>query len=259
MQNNTILITQSNNIATLSINRPTALNALNKEVFNELEAFFTEGYKNIENLKGVIVTGVGEKAFAAGADIKEFIELQNADNPINTSKRGQDVFFLIENFHKPVIALVNGFALGGGCELAMACHLRIAMPAAKFGQPEVNLGLIPGYGGTQRLPQLVGRAKAIELLITADMVNADEAMAIGLVNYVLEPGAALEKCIKIIEKSSTKGPFAVAKCIEMVNIFSNGVDGFKAEYEEFDTMLKSEECKEGVQAFIEKRKANFSA
>lgn len=258
MSNQEILQTNNDGIVTLTINRPTALNALNKEVFNQLEAFFQEGYKAIDGLKGVIIAGAGDKAFVAGADIKEFLEIRAAVDPPNSSKRGQDVFFLIENFHKPVIALVNGFALGGGCELAMACHMRIATPSAKFGQPEVNLGLIPGYGGTQRLPQLIGKAKAIELLLTGDMIDANEAARLGLVNYVLDKEEAIAKCTKILSKISTKGPISVAKCIEMVNVhYHEPSQGYIAEHNLFKELLESKECEEGVDAFIEKRKPNF--
>ena len=173
-------------IALLTLNRPKALNAINQSVMEALNDWFSNGYKKYDGLKGVIITGSGDKAFVAGADIKGFTEL-TAEEGTFLSKYGQDTYFLIERFHVPVIAAVNGFALGGGCELAMACHMRIASKYAKFGQPEVNLGLIPGYGGTQRLAQLVGKGKAIELTLTADMIKADEARSLGLVNHVVEP------------------------------------------------------------------------
>ena len=173
---------------------------------------------------------------------------------------GQEVFELMEKFPKPIIAAVNGFALGGGCELAMACHMRIAGPRAKFGQPEVNLGIIPGYGGTQRLPQLIGRGRALELLMTADMIGADEAYRIGLVNHIVPAGEEVKKAKAIIEKIATKGPIAVAKIVECVDAHYNGVrDGFALEVEEFGNIADStEDFKEGTSAFVEKRKANFT-
>ncbi len=249
-----ILIDYKNQIAYLTINRPKALNALNKDIFDELKAFFKEGYQEYDDLAGVIITGSGDKAFAAGADIKEFLPLMEQDNPPNLSKRGQDIFFLIERFHKPVIALVNGFALGGGLELAMSCHIRIATPNAKFGLPETNLGLIPGYGGTIRLASLIGKARATELMITAGMIDAATAEKFGLASYVLEAEEAIAKAEKIISTSSTKGPTAVAKCLEQV--FHPKSD-YISEHEYFTVLLQSEECREGVSAFLEKRKPNF--
>ena len=176
----TLLVENRNGVVILTINRPDALNALNKFVFNDLRSFFATGAATIPNLAGVVITG--DKAFAAGADIKEFAGL-DANAGAMLSQRGQDIFRLIETFHKPVIAAIQGFALGGGCELAMACHLRIAGEKARFGQPEVNLGLIPGYGATQRLPQLIGKAKALELLLTGDMINAEEALRYEIIGF----------------------------------------------------------------------------
>jgi len=252
-----ILVAESEGIVTLTINRPKALNALNKGVFDDLSDFFSSGYEEYKPLKGVIITGAGEKAFVAGADIKEFLEL-DAEQAIHLSKRGQDIFFKIEQFHKPVIALVNGFALGGGCELAMACHMRIASQRAKFGQPEVNLGLIPGYGGTQRLPQLVGKAKAMEMILTGDMIDANEAYRLGLVNYVCDGEELLDKAMTIINKIATKGPTSIAQSIATINAsYDKKVDGYESEHKTFGAMMVSEETKEGVSAFIEKRKANF--
>lgn len=252
-----ILVVESDGIVTLTINRPKALNALNKGVFDDLLGFFSSGYEEFKALKGVIVTGSGEKAFVAGADIKEFLEL-DAEQAIKLSKRGQDIFFKIERFHKPVIAVVNGFALGGGCELAMACHMRIASERAKFGQPEVNLGLIPGYGGTQRLPQLVGKAKAMEMILTGDIVDANEAYRLGLVNYVCAGDEMTDKANSLINKIATKGPTSVAQSIATINAsYDKNVDGYESEHKTFGTMMVSDETKEGVSAFIEKRKANF--
>lgn len=252
-----ILVEDIDGIIQLTINRPKALNALNKGVFDDLDAFFTEGYTDFNGMKGVIITGSGEKAFVAGADIKEFLSL-DAEAAIHLSKRGQDVFSTIERFHRPVIAVVNGFALGGGCELAMACHMRIAMENARFGQPEVNLGLIPGYGGTQRLPQLVGKAKAMEIILTGDMIDATEAHRLGLVNYVCSAEDAITKASSILNKIATKGPNAVTKSISTINAYyEKNTNGYESEHKTFGTMMTSDETKEGVTAFIEKRKANF--
>ncbi|MFT6333877.1 MAG: enoyl-CoA hydratase [Halioglobus sp.] len=255
--NDTVLITSNEGIVTVTINRPKALNAINADVMQALNDWFGKEYQSIEGLKGVIVTGSGEKAFVAGADIKGFTEL-TAESGSQVSKFGQDTYFLIENFHVPVIAAVNGFALGGGCELAMACHMRIASTDAKFGLPEVSLGLIPGYGGTQRLPQLVGKAKAMELTLTGGMVSSEEAQKIGLVNYCVEKEELINSCLAIFKKTKSKGPLAISKAITAINAYyNNEVDGYKTEYSTFGELLISDECKEGVKAFIEKRKANF--
>lgn len=255
--NDTILITIEDGIALLTINRPKALNAINKDVMQGLNDWFGEQYKAVNGLKGVVITGSGEKAFVAGADIKGFTTL-NKEEGQELSKFGQDTYFLIENFHVPVVAAVNGFALGGGCELAMACHLRIASEGAKFGLPEVNLGLIPGYGGTQRLPQLIGKAKAMELTLTGDIIGAVEALQLGLVNHVVPQEELMEKCKSILAKTARKGPISIAKAIRAINAYyENGKDGYAIEYETFGELLDSDECREGVQAFIEKRSPNF--
>ena len=256
MNNALVLAEHKDGFYTLTINRPESLNALNKGVFDALEAFFT-AHEGDREMKGVIITGSGSKAFVAGADIKEFASLDAAGGSA-LSKRGQDVFFLIERFHVPVIAAVNGFALGGGCELAMSCHIRVAGAHAKFGQPEVNLGLVPGYGGSQRLIQLVGKGKALEMLLTADMIGADEALRLGLVTHVTESGQEAAKAMEILQKIATKGPLAVQQTIHLVNAYyDKTVDGFKEEYENFGQTIGSEESKEGAAAFIEKRKAVF--
>jgi enoyl-CoA hydratase len=210
------------------------------------------------DLKGIIITGAGEKAFVAGADISEFSGI-NMENAKALAQRGQDIFFLIEHTAIPVIAVVNGFALGGGCELSMACHLRIATPNAKFGQPEVNLGIIAGYGGTQRLIQYIGKAKALELHLTADMIDAQTALNLGLLNYIeADKTAALEKAKSIIQKIATKGPVAIAKVIECTNAYyKDGVDGFDYEVNAFASLFHTEDVKEGVSAFLEKRKPEF--
>jgi len=253
-----VQISLENGIATLTISREKALNALNTQTMLELRQFFGEEGPKIEGLKGVILTGAGEKAFVAGADITEFSGLSAAEG-MAFAQRGQDIFFLIERFPRPVVAAVNGFALGGGCELAMACHLRVAGERAKFGQPEVNLGLIPGYGGTQRLIQLIGKTKATELLMTADMIGAEEALRLGLVNCVVAPGEEIQKAREILEKIATKAPFAISKIIETVNAyFEDGIDGFEREVDAFGECCGTADFIEGATAFVEKRKANFT-
>jgi len=244
-------------ILLVTLNREKALNALNKQTMFEIRYLFEAYATGLEGLKGIILTGAGTKAFVAGADIKEFMSL-DAEAATAMSKNGQDIFFLIENFPKPVIAAVNGFALGGGCELAMACHLRIAGEKARFGQPEVNLGLIAGYGGTQRLTQLVGKAKSMELHLTGDMIGAEEAHRLGLVNHVVPQGEEVSKAKEIIQKIGAKAPLAVAKAIQCINAhFNEGKQAYKREYEGFGALIETEDIKEGVAAFLEKRTADF--
>ena len=246
----------TNGIFTITINRPDKLNALNKTVFDELDAAMDEVYSNTA-IQSVIITGGGAKAFVAGADITEFNSLSVAEAKA-MAKRGQDVFFKIENAPKPVIAAVNGFALGGGCELAMACHFRIASVNAKFGQPEVNLGLVPGYGGTQRLTQLIGKGRAIELLISGAMIDANTALQYGLVNHAVPQEELLKKAISILETINSKAPIAVAKCISSANaVFDETKDGFAEEINAFGECFATDDMKEGTAAFLEKRKANF--
>ncbi len=250
-------IEHADGIAVVTISREKALNALNSQTMLELKHFFGQEGLEIKDLKGVILTGAGEKAFVAGADISEFKDLDAAQGAA-FARRGQDIFFTIERFPKPVVAAVNGFALGGGCELAMACHLRVAGERARFGQPEVNLGLIPGYGGTQRLVQYIGKGKALELLMTADMIDAAEALRLGLVNYMVPAGQELNRAKELIEKIATKAPVAVAKVIESVNAyFEAGKDGFAKEIEAFGDCCDTADFREGASAFIEKRKATF--
>jgi enoyl-CoA hydratase len=254
---NTLLTSIENNILTLTINRPDKLNALNNEVLTELNTALDEIEKNDE-IKSVIITGAGPKSFVAGADISEFVGLDKRQARA-LAKRGQDTFKRIETSSKPIIAAVNGFALGGGCELAMSCHFRIASDNAKFGQPEVNLGLIPGYGGTQRLVQLIGKGKAIELLISAAMVDAAEAKQLGLVNQVTTQDELLPAAKKILELINSKAPLAVAGCIRAANaVFDETADGFAAEIEEFATCFDTKDMIEGTSAFLEKRKPSFS-
>ncbi len=252
-----LAVENDSGIITLTVSREKAMNALNQQTMIELKSFFDRDFEQIQGLKGVVITGAGPKAFVAGADISEFLNL--AGNGEQMGQRGQDIFQLIERFHKPVIAAVNGFALGGGCELAMACHIRIASPNAKFGQPEVNLGIIPGYGGTQRLVQLIGKGRALELMMTADMIDATEGYRVGLVNHVVEEGLTVAKAKEIITKIATKAPFAIAKVIESVNAFFDpgGDAGFFTEVVEFGKCTKTADFKEGAAAFVEKRKANF--
>jgi len=255
--NDTILVENNENIVTLTINRPKALNAINASVMSGLNEWFSEKYKEENGLRGVIITGSGDKAFVAGADIKGLMNLEIKEG-MALSKYGQDTFSLIENFHVPVVAAVNGFALGGGCELAMACHIRIASNNAKFGLPEVTLGLIPGYGGTQRMAQLVGKGKAMELTLTGDMIDAEEASRLGLVNHTVTVEELMPKCFSILKKSSKKGSLAISKAIYAINAsFDKQKDGFEEEYKIFGELLSKEECREGVSAFIEKRKPNF--
>ncbi len=251
-----IIVENRDGIAILSINRPKALNALNAGVFTDLDAFFAM-IRTDKTVKAVIITGVGEKAFAAGADITEFLGMSVEDGS-NLSKKGMDTFAIIENFPKPVIAAVNGFSLGGGNELAMSCHFIVASEKARFGQPEVNLGLITGYGGTQRLTRYIGRAKALELLLTGDMIGADEAKSLGLVNHVVEHGQEVEKSVEILKKIISKSPYAISKMIEAVNAFSDKTkDGFEVEYNNFGKTIGSHDGQEGAKAFLEKRKPIF--
>jgi enoyl-CoA hydratase len=253
----TLLTLLENGIMTIVINRPDKLNALNKDVFTDLNNVLDEIEKE-PVIKSVIITGAGSKAFVAGADISEFGGL-NKKEAMALAKRGQDTFARIEHFSKPVVAAVNGFALGGGCELAMSCHFRVASENAKFGQPEVNLGLIPGYGGTQRLVQLIGKGKAMELLLSAQMIDAAEAKSLGLVNYVTTAETLLDHTKKILDIINSKAPLAVAGCIKAANaVFDESKDGYALEIEEFGNAFATEDMKEGVTAFLEKRKANFS-
>ncbi|WP_207496223.1 enoyl-CoA hydratase/isomerase family protein [Aridibaculum aurantiacum] len=252
----TLLTKLENNIFTITINRPDKLNALSKQVMNDLDEVMDEVYKN-DDIRSVIITGAGEKGFVAGADISEFVGL-SVDEGKNLAKRGLDIFFKIENCPKPVVAAVNGFALGGGCELAMACHFRIASENAKFGQPEVNLGLIPGYGGTQRLVQLIGKGGAIELLISGNIIDANTALQYGLVNAVVPQAELLAKATSILAVVNTKAPLAVAKCIEAANaVYKESVNGYDVEMSGFGNCFATEDVKEGTAAFLEKRKANF--
>jgi enoyl-CoA hydratase len=251
----TLLTALENGIFTVTINRPDKLNALNKDVFTDLDVMLKEVEQNAD-IRGIIITGAGQKAFVAGADISEFLGLHGSQG-MDLARRGQEIFSRIEGCTKPVIAAVNGFALGGGCELAMACHMRIASENAKFGQPEVNLGLIPGYGGTQRLVQLIGKGRALELLMTAGMIDAPTALQFGLVNHVVSQDQLLAKAIEILTVITSKAPLAISRCITAANAVYGQVNGYEVELESFGQCFDTEDMKEGTSAFLEKRKANF--
>lgn len=253
----TLLTTLEDGIFTITINRPDKLNAINKEVMSDLDHVFSEVEDN-EAIKGIILTGSGKKAFVAGADISEFNGLTHGEG-MDLARHGQDIFLRIETCSKPVIAAVNGFALGGGCELAMACHFRIASDNAKFGQPEVNLGLIPGYGGTQRLVQLIGKGRALELLMTGEMIDAATALQYGLVNHVTTNEEVVNKAKSILQVIISKAPFAINRCIWTANaVFDHTRNGFDDEIEAFGDCFKTDDMKEGAAAFLEKRKPVFT-
>src|SRR5258708_15350355 len=282
----TLLTDLNDHILTITINRPDKLNALNKTVIAELGEVVSEIYENKE-IRSAIITGAGPKAFVAGADISEFQGLSKEQGQA-LAKKGGDIFFRIAASPKPIVAAVNGFALGGGCELAMACHFRLCNPTARFGQPEVNLGLIPGYGGTQRLTQLVGKGKALELMLTGRMVEAAEALQLGLVNYITEPDELLAKTREILSIINQKAPIAISRIIECANLAAgdgatangaagaNGTAGWEAdpfggddpastddknirngflrEQVAFGECFATEDMQEGASAFLEKRK-----
>ena len=252
----TLLTTLQNGIYTITINRPDKLNAINNQVMTDINNAVQEVYDNNE-IRSAIITGAGPKAFVAGADISEFSGL-SVEAGKAVAQKGIDTFFKIENSPKPIVAAVNGFALGGGCELAMACHFRIASDNAKFGQPEVNLGLIPGYGGTQRLVQLIGKGRAIEMLISGNMIDAATALQYGLVNLVVAPAELLQKAISILTVINSKAPLAVAKCIEAANaVFNETKNGYNIELQGFADCFGTDDLKEGSTAFLEKRKPLF--
>ena len=252
-----ILVSQETNSATVTINRPTKLNALNKATIFELQHAFTSLEKNKE-IRVIILTGSGEKAFVAGADISEFAHFSESEGADLALQGQTGLFDLIENLSTPVIAAINGFALGGGLELAMSCHFRVASENAKMGLPEVTLGVIPGYGGTQRLPQLIGKGKAMEMILTAGMLNAEEAKTYGLVNYVLPQETLLDFCMEMGQKISKNSPVAIGYAIKAINAnYKEGVNGFKTEIEAFGKCFATADFKEGTTAFLEKRKPDF--
>jgi enoyl-CoA hydratase len=252
-----ILVTQTDSIAVVTINRPTKLNALNKATLHELHEAFKALAAN-KTVRVIILTGSGEKAFVAGADISEFADF-SVEQGRELAAQGQEmVFDFIQNLTTPVIAAINGFALGGGLELAMACHFRIASDNAKMGLPEVSLGVIPGYGGTQRLPQLVGKGRAIEMMLTANMLTGQEALACGLVNHVVPVDQLLALAQSLAEKIAKNSPVAIGHAIQAVNAnFDKEKNGYTAEIEAFGSCFGTADFKEGTTAFLEKRKPDF--
>lgn len=252
-----ILVDQVDAIAVVTINRPTKLNALNKATLGELHEAF-KALSADKNTRAIILTGAGEKAFVAGADIAEFADF-SVEQGRELAAQGQEtVFDFIQNLTTPVIAAVNGFALGGGLELAMSCHFRIASDNAKMGLPEVTLGVIPGYGGTQRLPQLIGKGRAMELILTANMLTAQEALACGLVNHVVPQENLLELAQTLAAKIAKNSPVAIGHAIHAVNAnYHKETNGFATEIASFGTCFGTADFKEGTTAFLEKRKPEF--
>jgi enoyl-CoA hydratase len=257
MEFKNLLIEQIEEILFITINRENKLNALNKAVLSELSEAISHAQHNI-NIGGIIITGAGEKSFVAGADISEFASFNLEEGRILAKSGQETVFNLIERSSKPVIAAINGFALGGGLELALACHIRIASENARLGLPEVSLGLIPGYGGTQRLTQLVGKGKAFELILTADMISATAALEIGLINHVYPSSTLMEEAKLIMNKILSRSPDAIKSAIIAINASSDStLNGFDVEIEQFGNCFKTENFHEGVNAFLDKRPAKF--
>lgn len=257
MELKNLIIEHEKRVATIFINRPEKLNALNSATILELH----ETLKSVEanpEVRVIIITGSGEKAFVAGADIAEFAHF-SAEEGAQLAAKGQEILFdFIENMKTPVIASINGFALGGGLELAMACHFRIASDNAKMGLPETSLGVIPGYGGTQRLPQLVGKGRAMEMIMTAGMITADDAYRLGLVNNVVPQADLYSTYMTIAQRIIKNSPIAISKAIEAVNAnYASGVNGYDVEIKGFGECFATEDFKEGTTAFLEKRKAEF--
>ena len=249
-------VIQSDSILVLTLNRPKALNALNKQLIGELHHFFVTELKSY-SCKGVVLTGSGDRAFAAGADIKEFTTM-DAQEMAALSALGHELMFAIENSPVPVIAAIEGYALGGGFEIALACHMRIGSEKARLGNPEVNLGIIPGYGATQRLPQLVGKGRSLEIMLTARMIHATEALDWGILNKVVAPGKTVSEAKELLQLIGSKGRNAVAKVIEVVATYYNkNSNGFQEEIKAFGELSATNEFKEGTQAFIENREAKF--
>ena len=247
----------NNKICYITINRPKFLNALNNTTITELSNVIKSINKDI-GVRCVIITGAEKKAFVAGADIKEFSSLNKKQGKLLSKRGHNNLFNLIENLEIPCIAAINGFALGGGLELAMASHIRIASRNAKMGLPEVSLGVIPGYGGTQRLAHLVGKGKAIEMIVTASMISAEEAKELGLINHICEEEELISTAEKIASKIKRNSPMAIGNAIKSINAsFIDGIDGFEVEKKEFGNCFGTVEFKEGTTAFMEKRKPNF--
>lgn len=252
-----ILSEIKNGVLVITINRPDKLNSLNRQTIEELHEVLVDA-ENESDIKAIIITGAGQKAFVAGADIAEFANYSVEQGRQLSSNGHFKIFNFIENYSKPIIAAVNGFALGGGLELAMACHIRVVSDNAKMGLPEVSLGVIPGYGGTQRLAQLVGKGKAFEMIVTADMITASDAYKWGLANYVTTQEEILNKCFEITSKIASKSPTAIKTAIKVINAgYNNSVNGYEVEIEEFGKSFGTGDFKEGVSAFLEKRKADF--
>ena len=253
-----ILVAIENGIGQITINRPSKLNALNVATIQELHNAFESLDQNYD-VRAIIITGEGEKAFVAGADISEFANF-SIEEGAQLAAQGQELLFdFVENLKTPTIAAINGFALGGGLELAMACHFRIASDNAKMGLPEVSLGVIPGYGGTQRLPQLIGKGRAMEMIMTAGMITAEEAFRAGLVNYVVPQAELLEFTKDIATRIMKNSPFAIGRAIKCVNAnFKDGINGYETEIRNFGKCFGTNDFKEGTTAFLEKRKPNFN-
>ncbi len=255
---NNLLIDDADSIRIITISRPQQLNALNRESIGELDEAFNDARAE-RKVRVVILTGSGQKAFVAGADIKEFANFSVEEGKALSAEGHRKLFDHVEQFEKPVIAAVNGFALGGGLELAMSCHFRIASDNARMGLPEVGLGVIPGYGGTQRLARLVGKGKAMEMILTAGMIKSDEALQWGLVNHVVPQEQLISTCHEIANKIMKNSPNALAAAIRAVNAgYETGVNGMEREIEEFGKCFGTVEFKEGTGAFLEKRAANFA-
>ncbi|NQV52414.1 MAG: enoyl-CoA hydratase/isomerase family protein [Flavobacteriales bacterium] len=252
-----LLVEQSDRIAQVTINRPDKLNALNISVIDDVSKCMRELDANPE-VRCIILTGAGDKAFVAGADISEFAGFTVEEGRNLSAEGHRKLFDLIEEMGTPVIAAINGFALGGGLELAMSCHMRVASDNARMGLPEVSLGVIPGYGGTQRLPRLVGKGRAMEMITTAQMIDANTALLGGLVNHVVASDALLEKCREIASKIARNSPTAIGYAIAAVNAGDEGgVDGFEEEIHLFGEAFGTDDFKEGTSAFLEKRKPDF--
>jgi enoyl-CoA hydratase len=252
-----LLIADADGIRTITINRPQQLNALNRETIAELDSALTDAEKD-SGVRVLIITGSGPKAFVAGADIKEFADFSVEQGQLLSAEGHKLLFDHVEHLNKPVIAAVNGFALGGGLELAMSCHIRVASDNARMGLPETSLGVIPGYGGTQRLARLVGKGKAMEMIFTAGMIKADEALQWGLVNHVVPQEELLAKCNELATAIMKNSPSALASAIRAVNAgYEPGANGMQREIEEFGTCFGTPDFKEGTSAFLEKRKAEF--
>lgn len=249
-----IIVEQDISTCIIIINREAKLNALNNDTLGELQQAVSRALED-KSIKGIILTGSGKKAFVAGADISEFLNL-NKDDARNLASYGHKVFNMIHMATKPIIAAINGFALGGGLELAMACHIRIAADSAKMGLPEVSLGIIPGYGGTQRLTKLVGKGNALEIILTADMINAERALSIGLVNHIVPLDELIKKSKDLLAKMNTRSPKAISAAIRAVNA-SESLNGYETEINEFSALFGTNEFHEGVTAFLQKRDPNF--